>query len=153
MTAPLSPAPLSPAAGRPAATTEQAVHDLVHGFYDVVRADPLIGPVFMAHIAAEAWPVHLAKMCDFWSSVLLKTKRYDGRPLPPHTTLGPLNDAHFLRWLALFRPVARATLPPEDAARAIAHAERMANSFRIGIAMHAGGDVTRMAPLPSEAEA
>lgn len=137
----------------PAETTEAAIHDLVYGFYDDVRGDPLIGPIFDGQIAAAAWPVHLAKMCEFWSSVLLKTKRYDGRPLPPHVAMGPLDDAYFQRWLTLFRPAARRALPTDDADRAIAHAERMANSFRLGIAMHHGMDVTRMAPLPPEPQA
>lgn len=132
---------------QPAPATEAAIQALVHGFYDVVRADPLIGPVFTGHIAADAWPAHLAKMCDFWSSVLLRTTRYDGRPLPPHLALGELRDAHFLRWLALFRPVAQATLPAAEAGKAIAQAERMAQSFRLAIAFQKGEDTTRMTPL------
>lgn len=135
----------------PDAPSEEAIRDLVYSFYDAVRADPLIGPVFAARIAPDAWPAHLGKMCDFWSAVLRKTKRYDGRPLPPHLALGPVSDAHFARWLTLFRPVARRVLGPEAALRAIAHAERMALSFRMGIAVHRGEDSTRIAPLPEEA--
>lgn len=135
----------------PTAPSEEAIRDLVYSFYDAVRADPLIGPVFDANIAPDAWPAHLDKMCSFWSSVLLKTKRYDGRPLPPHLTLGPVTDAHFARWLTLFRPVARRVLDHENALKAIAHAERMALSFRMGIAVHRGEDSTRIAPLPEEA--
>jgi len=136
-----------PADTSPAALTEAAVRDLVHGFYDVVRADDLIGPIFDSHIAAEAWPVHLAKMCDFWSSVLLRTGRYDGRPLSPHLSLGELGDPHFQRWLALFRPVAARTLPAADARRAIAQAERMAQSFRLAIAFHKGENTAFLSPL------
>ncbi|MFG1400530.1 group III truncated hemoglobin [Xanthobacter sediminis] len=135
----------------PDAPSEEAIRDLVYSFYDAVRTDPLIGPVFDAKIAPDAWPTHLAKMCDFWSSVLRKSRRYDGRPLPPHLTLGPVGDAHFARWLSLFRPVARRALDAESALRAIAHAERMAMSFRMGIAVHKGEDSTRIAPLPEEA--
>jgi len=132
--------------------TEAQIHDLVHGFYDAVRADDLIGPVFTAHIADDAWPVHLAKMCDFWSSALLKTKRYDGRPLPPHLALGrEVGEAHFARWLSLFAPVARRTLPSEPAERAIAHAARMAHSFRMGMAFHRGEDTTAIRPIAVEA--
>ncbi|MFG1452193.1 group III truncated hemoglobin [Xanthobacter sp. V2C-8] len=134
----------------PDAPSEEAIRDLVYSFYDAVRADPLIGPVFDAKIAPDAWPAHLAKMCDFWSSVLRRSKRYDGRPLPPHLMLGPVGDTHFARWLSLFRPVARRVLDHEAAVRAIAHAERMAMSFRMGIAVHKGEDSTRIAPLPEE---
>lgn len=130
---------------------EQAIRDLVHGFYDEVRNDPVIGPMFDTHIASEAWPAHLAKMCDFWSSVVLKSGRYDGRPLPPHMALGDISDVQFDRWLTLFRPVARRTLPPQHAARAIMQAERMADSFRLALAFSRGDDITSMKPLPREA--
>ncbi|MGQ3671711.1 group III truncated hemoglobin [Xanthobacter sp. TB0136] len=132
---------------------EQAIHDLVHGFYDEVRSDPLIGPVFNAHIASAAWPEHLARMCDFWSSVILRSGRYNGRPLPPHLALGTISDEQFARWLALFRPVARRTLPPVHATRAIQQAERMADSFRMSMAFQRGDDITGMKPLPREPEA
>lgn len=126
---------------------EEAIRHLVHRFYDRVRADAVLGPIFGARIVAEAWPVHLAKMCDFWSSVLLKSGRYDGRPLPPHLALGSdAGDAQFARWLALFRPTAIEVLPPAAAQAAIAHAERMAHSFRLAIGFHNGEDTTRIAP-------
>ena len=32
----------------------------------------------------NSWPVHLAKMYDFWSSVMLTTGRYKGNPLGVH---------------------------------------------------------------------
>ncbi|MGE4373069.1 MAG: group III truncated hemoglobin [Xanthobacter sp.] len=132
---------------------EQDIHALVHRFYDVVREDPLIGPVFTGNIADDAWPAHLATMCNFWSSVLLKSKSYNGRPLPAHLSLGTITDEQFARWLALFRPVARRTLPPTQAARAIVHAERMADSFRMSMAFQRGEDITGMRPLPKEAPA
>ncbi len=145
------PKPIGSSSDETDSIGEQAIRDLVHGFYDEVRNDPLIGPMFDAHIASEAWPVHLAKMCDFWSSVVLKSGRYDGRPLPPHMAIGNISDAQFERWLILFRPVARRTLPPQHAARAIMQAERMADSFRLSLAFSRGDDITDMKPLPREA--
>lgn len=127
---------------------EEAVHRLVHRFYDRVRDDAVLGPIFGGHIAAEAWPAHLAKMCDFWSSVLMRTGRYDGRPLPPHLALGnEADEAAFARWLALFRPTALQELPPAAAQAAIAQAERMAQSFRLAIAFHRGEDTMRIRPF------
>ncbi|MFS8038519.1 group III truncated hemoglobin [Xanthobacter sp. AM11] len=141
-----TPSP-APQAAEPRALDEEAIFRLVHRFYDRVRDDALLGPVFGGRIAPEAWPVHLAKMCDFWSSVLLKSGRYEGRPLPPHLALGDdAGEAAFARWLALFRPTALQELPPAAAQAAIAHAERMAYSFRLAIAFHRGEDTTRIAP-------
>ena len=90
----------------PQSIDETGIRRLVHGFYDAIRRDPLLGPIFGQAIAPERWPGHLEKMCAFWSSVLLKTRRYDGRPLPPHLALADLSDIHFQRWLELFRSTA-----------------------------------------------
>ena len=73
----------------PEALDEALIRAVVHAFYDDVRRDPLLGPVFDARIAPEEWPHHLAKLCDFWSATLLRTGRYAGRPLPPHRRCGP----------------------------------------------------------------
>src|SRR5690606_40895496 len=45
---------------------ETMVARLVHGFYDRVRADEVLAPIFNARIAD--WGPHLERMCDFWSS-------------------------------------------------------------------------------------
>ncbi|WP_416400400.1 group III truncated hemoglobin [Alicycliphilus denitrificans] len=43
---------------------------LVHGFYADVRADGQLGPLFDRAIGAH-WDAHLARMVDFWSTVML----------------------------------------------------------------------------------
>lgn len=133
--------------GVPEGIDEDGIRRLVHGFYGAVRADDLVGPVFAAEIADSRWPEHLAKICDFWSSVLLRTRRYEGRPLAPHLRLPDLSDAHFARWLSLFAATARREFEPEPAAVVVAFAERIANSFRLSRAMHRGEDTTRMRPI------
>ena len=70
---------------------------LVHGFYDRVRKDPELGPIFDERI--RDWGPHLARMVEFWSSVALMTGRYHGAPMPKHLTL-PVDQSHFDRWLA-----------------------------------------------------
>lgn len=64
----------------PEQLAEQMIRDVVHGFYDEIRKDALLGPVFNGAIAPHDWARHLTKMCDFWSSLILRTGRYDGRP-------------------------------------------------------------------------
>ncbi|SMX48798.1 group III truncated hemoglobin [Maliponia aquimaris] len=103
---------------------------LVHGFYDKVRADPLLGPIFAARITD--WGPHLDKLVDFWSSVALMTGRYHGAPMPKHLPL-PVEQAHFDRWLALFRQTATEVCPPEGAAWVIERAERIAASIHMNI--------------------
>lgn len=106
---------------------------LVHGFYDKVRRDPLLGPVFAARIAD--WGPHLEKMVSFWHSVALMTGTYKGAPMPAHVTL-PVGWGHFERWLELFRETAHEICPPEGAAHVIDRAERIARSLFMAIEDH-----------------
>lgn len=103
---------------------------LVHGFYDRVRADPLLGPIFDARITD--WGPHLKQMVDFWSSVALMTGRYHGAPIPKHLPL-PVEGEHFDRWLALFRATAHEICTPEGADWVIERAERIAASIHMNI--------------------
>jgi hemoglobin len=131
----------------PDALDEQMIHDVVHGFYEAIRDDALLGPIFNGAIAPEAWPIHLEKMCDFWSSMLLKTGRYDGRPLHPHLRIPELGEAHFRRWLKLFRSTVQRTCPPEVAVLFMERALRIAHSFRIAIAYSRGADMLAIATI------
>jgi len=114
------------------ALTEQLVHDLVHAFYGRVRADATLGPIFEAVVAGR-WDEHLAKMCDFWSSVTLATGRYEGRPLAAHLRLKDVRPEHFQLWLRLFRATAAEVCPDDLAAFFIDRAERIAESFQLGM--------------------
>ena len=116
--------------------TERVIHDLVHAFYARVREDDVIGPIFNA--AIDDWDHHLDKLCAFWSSVTLMTGRYKGSPMKVHADLSDISSAHFDRWLALFREVARDVCTPEAAALFIDRANRIAQSLELGIAAHRG---------------
>lgn len=126
---------------------EEMVSAVVHGFYDRIREDELLGPIFYSRIAPEAWPHHLAKMCDFWSATLLRTSRYGGRPLPPHLAIPGLGEAHFRRWLTLFRATVRELCPPEVAALFMDRALRIAHSFRLAVAFSRGESTIEIEPI------
>ncbi len=125
-----------PPPGAQAGVDEAMIHRLVHAFYDRIRADEVLGPIFSSQITD--WEPHLAKMCDFWSSVVLMTKRYDGRPVPAHLKIPGLDHPHFERWLALFGDTAREIAPPEAAALFIDRAGRIAQSLRLSIDFQRG---------------
>jgi hemoglobin len=131
----------------PDALDERMIHDVVHGFYAAIRDDAILGPIFHGAIAREAWPVHMAKMCDFWSSMLLKTGRYDGRPLPPHLKIPGLGEQHFRRWLKLFRSTVQRICPPDIAGLFMERALRIAHSFRLAVAYNRGEDTLAIAPI------
>jgi hemoglobin len=125
-----------PPPGAAAGVDEAMIQRLVHAFYARIRADDVLGPIFAAEVSD--WDPHLAKMCDFWSSVVLMTRRYDGRPVPAHVKIPGLDHAHFEHWLALFEATAREVCPPEAAAIFIDRAGRIAQSLRLSLDFHRG---------------
>lgn len=114
--------------------TEEEVTQLVHRFYERVRADEVLGPIFEAHVAD--WDSHLVKLVDFWSSVLRGTARFRGAPMPAHAALPGITAALFQRWLALFRHTTAGLGNPAMQARADEMAERIAQSLWYGYQIH-----------------
>ncbi len=115
--------------------TEAMIERLVRGFYDKVRADAVLAPVFDARI--RDWEPHLQQMCAFWSSVALMSGRYHGTPMVKHQPL-PVDADHFDRWLELFEQTAREICPPQAAAHFVERARRIAASLELGIASGQG---------------
>jgi len=104
---------------------------LVDIFYDKVREDKLIGPIFDERIQ-DRWPQHLAKMYTFWQTVLLGEHTYYGSPFPPHAQL-PVEQIHFERWLTLFAETLNELFSGEVAKEAIWRANKMAIMFQYKI--------------------
>ena len=125
------------APGAPAGVTEEMIAGLVRAFYAKVRRDPTLGPIFDAAIV-DNWDAHLAKLCDFWSSVLLMTGRFKGAPMAVHAALPDVRRSHFARWLQLFAQTAQEVCPPDAAALFTAKADMIAQSLQIGIAVSRG---------------
>jgi hemoglobin len=103
---------------------EAMIRTLVDTFYEGVRDDPMLGPIFGRHVAD--WSLHLPKMYDFWSTVVLRTGRYAGRPLDAHQRLPGLTAAHFARWLDLWRDTVARVVPEASRPSFVVPAERMA---------------------------
>jgi len=80
--------------------TEEDIKTLVYRFYDKVRKDEVLAPVFNA-VIQDDWDAHLQKMCDFWGTLLLYTRKYLDDPMAKHMPL-PIRQEHFDRWLLLF---------------------------------------------------
>ena len=111
--------------------TEAEIGRLVDAFYDKVRADPQLGPVFER--AISDWGPHLATMRNFWSSVMLTSGRYKGNPVAVHRRVEGLEFDLFARWLALFDETCRELFAPELAALFQAKAERIAESLKLAM--------------------
>jgi hemoglobin len=78
------------------------IRNLVFGFYDKVRSDSLLSPVFSARIQDSAWPAHMQRMVAFWTAILFSERGFEGNPMQKHFSL-PIDERHFFQWLALFR--------------------------------------------------
>lgn len=112
--------------------TEESVGQLVRAFYDRVRHDPDLGPVF--NDAVHEWPEHLQTLTDFWCSVMLGARRYRGRPVPAHFKhRARITPELFLRWLALWRQTAREMFQPADAQLFVDKAELIARSLQYAL--------------------
>jgi hemoglobin len=116
--------------------SEETIRRQVHAFYGRVREDAVLGPVF--NDAVEDWDEHLAKLCDFWSSVLLATGRFRGSPMAAHARRPDIQDEHFARWLDLFARTAQHVCPPEAAALFVEKSQMIGRSLRLGQAVSRG---------------
>jgi hemoglobin len=131
--------------GVAAGVDEPLIRRLVHAFYAKVRQDPVLGPVFNREV--DDWDEHLARLSDFWSSVMLMTGRFKGQPMLVHQRLPDIGAAHFGRWLELFRETAGEVCPPEAAAVFRAKSEQIGESLQLGIAA-ARGEFLPAKPRP-----
>jgi hemoglobin len=104
---------------------------LVNKFYDKVREDDKLAPVFNERIG-DRWPEHLEKMYRFWQTVLLGEHTYYGSPFPPHAQL-PVSHDHFMKWMELFTGTAEELFSGEKKNEAIWRAGKMAEMFEIKI--------------------
>jgi hemoglobin len=114
------------------AITEEALGMVVERFYSRIRLDPLLGPIF--NDAVHDWAEHLGRLTDFWSSVMLTSRRYKGRPLPAHLKhADAITPEAFERWLGLWQAATNELLPPDAAAALQVKAARIAESLSLGI--------------------
>ena len=138
------PAAPSPRAPLHPEITEALIKDVVDAFYGRIRQDPQLGPIFEREIG-ERWDEHLPKMYAFWSSVMMLTGRYKGRPVPAHARMRGLTAADFERWLALFGETVGELCPGEVAALFREKAGRIAQSLQLALFF----DPAAIAPRPA----
>ena len=125
--------------------SEDAIRQLVDQFYNKVRADPQLGPIFERLIPGE-WGPHLATMHDFWSSIMLTSGRYKGNPVAAHLRVEGMEPQLFGRWLALFDETCRELFDDDVADAFRAKAERIAESLKLALFYRPDRPWQRIAP-------
>lgn len=113
---------------------------LVDTFYENVRKDELIGPIFEG-IIQDRWPEHLEKMYRFWQTVLLEEHTYHGSPFAPHAKL-PVGIEHFERWIGIFSQTVDQLFTGEKADEARMRATKMAQMFHHKIEYYKNNSAT-----------
>ena len=116
-----------------AAFDETAIATLVDHFYEKVRRDPQIGPVFNA--AVHDWDAHKRLLTSFWASVALRAGSYRGNPMAAHRP-HPIRTEHFDRWLALWEETCGEELDEAHAGQMLEYAQRIGRSLKYGLGLN-----------------
>jgi len=104
---------------------------LVDVFYDKIREDPLLAPIFNG-IIKDRWPNHLNTMYTFWRTVLVKEHTYFASTFVAHPKL-PVDHVHFQTWLKLFDETVDELFKGTIATEAKWRADKMAVMFETKI--------------------
>ena len=108
------------------------ISELVEQFYAKVREDALLGPIFNARV--DDWPDHLARLKQFWRSILHNSGEFSGNPMARHLAIPGLEQAHFAHWLELFYATLRDLADHPGAVGLVGKRARMiADSLLTGI--------------------
>ena len=112
--------------------SEDGIRQLVDAFYDKVRLDAELAPIFLRAIPGD-WEPHLTRMYAFWSSVMLTTGRYKGNPVVKHLVIPGIQPRLFERWLALFNETCGELFDDGVSEEFRAKAARIAESLKLAL--------------------
>lgn len=112
---------------------ETDIARLVDRFYEKVRHDAQIGPIFNA--AVDDWDEHKHLLTSFWASVALRAGSYRGNPMGAHRP-HPIRAEHFDHWLALWGETCAQELDPASAAQMHEYATRIGRSLKHGLGLN-----------------
>lgn len=116
--------------------TREDIETLVNAFYEKVRVDAVLGPIF-DDIMQVNWETHLPKMYDFWETTLFHNPRYKGNPVTVHHevhTKSPLEKRQFDTWIQLFNATVDENFSGEMAHHAKVRALSIATVLQFKIA-------------------
>jgi hemoglobin len=111
----------------------ELVRRVVDKFYEKLRSDPTLGPVFEGVIGND-WDAHMDRIHSFWLTATRLGGGYQGRDfMPAHLKHRSIEAALLPRWLLIFAETATEICPPAGAAVLVDIAERMADSIRVSL--------------------
>jgi hemoglobin len=111
----------------------ELVRRVVDKFYEKLRKDPALGPVFEGAVGND-WDAHMDRIHSFWLTATRIGGRYEGRNfMPAHLKQDSITATLLPRWLLVFAETASEICPPEGAVVLVDIAERMADSIRVSL--------------------
>lgn len=128
------------ARGSPDEPTDEAqLEGLIRVFYDRVREDAVLGPIF--NRAVVDWEAHLGKRLSFWSSVMLTGGSLEESPMARiMDKFGELPPDFIDRWVTLWRETTTELLEPPVAALLQQKSDQIAQELRLRL--HSGTNST-----------
>jgi hemoglobin len=117
-----------------AGLTAELVRRVVVLFYEKIRRDNLLGPIFEEAIGPD-WDAHIQRIIQFWLTATRLGGGYDGKNfMPAHLKHSSVHASQMSRWLELFRETAFEQCHPKGALVLIDIAERMAETLEVSLA-------------------
>jgi hemoglobin len=114
--------------------TAPIIRDVIHSFYDKVRRDAVLAPIFEPAIGRH-WDHHIEKVYLFWLTATRLGSGYAARNfLPAHMRHRSIGVVELSRWLSLFEETLHERCPPEMSEVLLDIANRMAENIQLGIA-------------------
>lgn len=112
--------------------SREAIQIVVSNFYDDVRNDDLLSPIFDSKLSG-LWEAHVERLVNFWCNIILSTNDYKGSVYRKHMEISGATKEHFVRWLQLFERNAASQFSDEVYFEVMQIANRLATSLQHGM--------------------
>jgi len=120
--------------------TVELVRRVVVLFYDKVRRDAVLGPIFETALGSD-WDAHIDRIIQFWVTATRLGRGYSGRNfMPAHLKHRSIEADQIPRWLVLFRETATEQCCLKSATVLIDIAQRMAETLELGLNKRSGSN-------------
>lgn len=109
--------------------TRKDIEILIDHFYRKAVTDEQIG-FFFTEVVQLDFEKHMPVMYDFWESILLGSRTYQGNPMTKHLDLNrkaPLTEKHFTHWLELWGETINSLYTGPKADEALTRAQHIGN--------------------------
>lgn len=118
--------------------SKESIDKLMDIFYDKIKADKDLGPIFKGKIgeSEKSWEHHKDKISNFWQGQLLREGDYSGQPMKAHLELPPFPQEFFDIWLCLFSQSLDMVFDSNCKDIFLRRAEMIANNFKTMIYKH-----------------